>query len=334
MDLQLPAPAATGIGHLPHYDPTEAVEFVIRHSPRLPSAPALPARSRREGMIAQAFDGVAGIEIAPNGELSIEQTLLERDAVSADASFSSDAWVGLRAFVNAMVDSEAPLKFSLTGPVTAGCSLVSLGVEPDVAFAIAGSIVRERAKQLVRYIAIRVPQSTPVLVFDEPILGSLTNKDFPLGPTESIDLVSSVMAPIENVAVTGVHCCTKVDYRLLFGVGASIVSLPVDERITTVPGVVNEFLERGGWVSWGAVPTGGPLGETVERHWRRLMSVFRTLSNEGCDAELLRTKLLITPVCGLAWHGVPQAEQVMIFANEIVNRLQLETAGNRFSVGA
>lgn len=334
MDLQLPAPAATGIGHLPHYDPTEAVEFVVRHSPRLPSAPALPARSRREGMIAQAFDGVEGLVIESNGEISIDQNKLDRDSISHDATFSSDAWVGLRAFVNAMVDTDGPLKFSLTGPVTAGCSLVSLGVDPDVAFAIAGSIVRERAKQLVRYIETRVPQSTPVVIFDEPILGSLVAKDFPLGPNESIDLISGAMAPIERVAVTGVHCCTKVDYRLLFGVGASIISIPVDERITTVPGVVNDFLERGGVISWGAVPTGGPLGETVERHWRRLMGVFHTLSNEGCDPLLLRTKLLVTPVCGLAWHGVPQAEQVMIFANEIVNRLQIHSADNRFSVGA
>ena len=57
--VPLPVGLSTSIGSLPHYDPSEAVDFVLRHQHRLPAAPSLPARSRREGMIAQAAHGAS-----------------------------------------------------------------------------------------------------------------------------------------------------------------------------------------------------------------------------------------------------------------------------------
>ena len=63
--VALPVGLATSIGSLPHYDPGEAVDFILQSQPHLPAAPSLPARSRREGMIPQAVWGVAGIEVAP-----------------------------------------------------------------------------------------------------------------------------------------------------------------------------------------------------------------------------------------------------------------------------
>ena len=78
--LALPSGLSTGIGYLPHCDPGDAVEFVLRHSPRLPSAPSLPARSRREGMIAQAASGLAGVTIADDGSIHVDLNLVDPEA--------------------------------------------------------------------------------------------------------------------------------------------------------------------------------------------------------------------------------------------------------------
>jgi hypothetical protein len=330
----LPAGLSTGIGHLPHCDPGEAVEFVLRHSSRLPSAPALPARSRREGMIAQGAAGILGITVAEDGSIDVDQSLLDPDAPIGDAGFAGDSWVGLRAFLNAVADRDGPIKVSVTGPVTLGVALCGLGIETDLAFRIATNAVRGRVKALVDHVLRRVPQAQVVVFFDEPAMGSLTEHGFPIGPSEGVDLASGAMAVVESIAITGLHCCTATDYRLLIGAGPRILSVPVDERINRHAGLVGDFLDRGGWVAWGAVPTGGPVGATVDRLWRQLSTLWCELAAEGCDPMLLRSNAIITPVCGLAWHGVTQAEQVMEFTTQLAERLQGQAAGVRISVGA
>ncbi|MEJ5256356.1 MAG: hypothetical protein WHS89_13505, partial [Acidimicrobiales bacterium] len=91
---------------------------------------------------------------------------------------------------------------------------------------------------------------------------------------------------------------------------------------------------RGGWVAWGAVPTDRPVGETVERLWRQLSILWCDLVGGGCDPVLLRTQALITPACGLARHGITQAEQVMGLSTRLAQRLHDQAIGVRLSVGA
>jgi hypothetical protein len=83
----MPVGLSTGIGHLPHCDPGDAVEFVLRHTPRLPSAPSLPARSRREGMIAQAAAGIQGVTVDDDGTLDLDLGLIDPEAPLGDPHF-------------------------------------------------------------------------------------------------------------------------------------------------------------------------------------------------------------------------------------------------------
>jgi len=285
-------------------------------------------------MIAQGADGIAGIVVSENGPLEIDRSALDPDAPLADSHFSSDAWVGLRAFLNAIADRDGPIKISVTGPVTLGIALRAASVEGELAFRIAGNAVRERVKSLVEHVLQRVPQAQVVIFLDEPAMGSLTEDGFPISPSAGVDLVSSALGVIEATAITGLHCCTAIDYRLLLSVGPRILSVPVNERIARNAGLVGDFLDRDGWIAWGAVPTGGPVGATPDRLWRQLSTVWSELAREGCDPILLRTNAIVTPVCGLAWHGVTQAEQVMEFCTELADRMASQAAGARSSVGA
>ena len=120
----------------------------------------------------------------------------------------------------------------------------------------------------------------------------------------------------------------------MLGAGARILSLPVDAGIERHPAALADFLDAGGWVAWGAVPTHGPLGGTVERLWRTLSGTWAELVAEGCDPALLRTQAIVTPVCGLAHHGVTQAEQVMDLSRRIAQRIHGQAIGVRLAVGA
>lgn len=333
-DRTLPVGLSTGIGHLPHCDPGDAVEFVLRHNPRLPAAPSLPARSRREGMVAQAASGIQGVIVHDDGTLDLDLSLVDPEAPLGDLDFTGEAYGGLRAFLTAVADRDGPIKVSITGPVTLGVALHAAGLDADVAFAVAGSAVRRRAAALADHVLRRVPQAQLVMFVDEPAMAGLTEQGFPIGPTEGVDLVSGAMAVVEHVAVTGLHCCAPADYRLLLGTGPRILSVPVDGGIDRHAGLLADHLDRGGWVAWGAVPTDGPVGTTVERLWRRLSALWCDLSADGCDPTLLRTNALVTPVCGLAHHGVTQAEHVMELTTRLASRLQDQAVGVRLAAGA
>jgi hypothetical protein len=333
--VPLPVGLATSIGSLPHYDPSEAVDFILQAQPRLPAAPSLPARSRREGMIAQAAHGVAGNTVNADGSLTIDDASLDPEAPLTDPGFASDGYVGLRAFVNAVAERTGPIKISITGPVTFGVALSAAGVEPDLAFRVAAKAVNERARALVQYVSQRVPQSQVVAFVDEPAMGSAMFPEFPILPLDAVDLVSGALAGLEPLAVTGLHCCGTADWRLLMQAGPQILSLPTDGGIESAAGALSNFLERGGWVAWGAVPTDRPIGTTVERLWRMLSMLWCTLVTEGgCDPIRLRTQAMITPACGLWRHGIPQAQQVLQYTNRLAERLHDQAIGVRLTVGA
>lgn len=333
--VPLPVGLATSIGSLPHADPGEAVDFVLRHQHRLPAAPSLPARSLREGMVAQAAHGIPGVEVQDDGSLMIVDRDLDPEAPLTDPGFSSDAFVGLRAFLTAVADRRGPIKVSVTGPVTLGVALHAAGVEERLAFAVAGSAARQRARALLDHVLQRVPQAQVVVWVDEPVLGSAMFPEFPIAPLDAIDLVSSVLAQIERYSITGLHCCGRADWKLLLAAGAHMLSLPIDVGIEQAAGSLAQFLERGGWVAWGAVPTDGPIGTTVDRLWRQLSTLWCDLVGAGgCDPVKLRTQALITPACGLFRHGVTQAEQVLEFTGRLAERLHDQAIGVKLQVGA
>jgi hypothetical protein len=66
-------------------------------------------------MIAQAASGLAGVTIRVDGSIDVDLSLIDPEAPLDDERLSSDAWVGLRAFLTAVADRDGPVKVSLTG---------------------------------------------------------------------------------------------------------------------------------------------------------------------------------------------------------------------------
>ncbi|HKY66631.1 MAG TPA: hypothetical protein VJM49_09690, partial [Acidimicrobiales bacterium] len=84
---------------------------------------------------------------------------------------------------------------------------------------------------------------------------------------------------------------------------------------------VADFLDRGGWLAWGAVPTDRPLGETAEILWRRLVAEWDALAGAGCDPRRLVEQAMITPACGLVGLDVAQAAHVLVLTNLLAQRV-------------
>jgi methionine synthase II (cobalamin-independent) len=324
-EVLFPPGMSTGIGSLPHGDADEAARFALDAHPRLPAAPSLPRRSATEGMIAQAAWGITGVSVLSDGSLLVDEAAVDPETPLGDPTVDGEPFVALRAFLSAIEGRVAPFKLQLTGPVTLGLALHAVGVSTDRAFGVARLAVTARIRSALHLARQVAPGATPVMFLDEPGLRAALDPDFPVDLDDALDLVSSAMAVIEESAIAGLHCCGQADWQAVLQAGPQILSLPVGTGAIDHAGALAGFLERGGWIAWGAVPTDGPLIESADVLWRRLRTEWDMLAAGGCDPVLLREQAIMTPACGLVGFDPFQAEQVSALASHLAQRLEAHT---------
>lgn len=333
--VTLPVGAPTGIGSLPHLDRDAAVDFVLAHTPELPAMPTCPALDPLELMLPQAAWAIRGVEIGSDGTISIpDPGRLDPDAALGDPELSGAPFATWRRFLERIAGRTGPVKLQVTGPLTLGTTLAQAGAPADVAYAVAARAVGARVRNLLDLADLRAPDVSRLLVFDEPALVGGLRPELPLVADDVIDVLSGALAAAEGRAMTGVHCCGPTDWRLVLQAGPDLLSLPVGAGVADSVGAVSAFLERGGWIAWGAVATDGPLGEGPSWPWRQLSSQWCELVQQGCDPVLLRRQALVTPVCGLAHHDEVQAEQVFAITRRLAEKVHDQVMGVRLSVGA
>lgn len=331
----LPVGAPTSVGSLPHRDRDRAVAFVLDQTPELPAAPTVPALDPLEMMIPQALWGVAGVEVRADGSFSVpDPPALDPGAPLGDPDLAGPPFVTWLRFLEAAAGRSAPIKLQLAGPITVGLALVEAGVAPAQAFEVAGRAVAGRARSLLAATDARAPGVPRLVVLDEPGLVGGLRDDLPLQADQIVDVLSGALAAVETGATTGVHVCGEADWRLISQAGPSLLSMPVGAGVTASAGALGAYLERGGWIAWGAVPTDGPIGEQTSRHWRRLSAQWCELVQNGCDPVLLRRQALVSPVCGLALHDEAQADHVFGVSRELAEKIHDQVMGIRLSVGA
>ena len=332
-EVLLPIGLPSTVGSLPHDDAAQAVAFVLDRQPRLPAAPSLPRRSAVEGMIPQAAWGIEGVQVLPDGSLLVDEGAVDPDR-PVDGGIDGEPFVALRAFLDAIAGRVAPFKIQLTGPVTLGLALHAVGVPGARAFAMAAKAVNARTAEVLRAARRAAPGATPLVFLDEPGLTAALEPGFPLGVDDTLDLVSSALAGIEERAIGGLHCCGRADWPVVLQAGPQMLSLPVGAGATDHPGAFADYLERGGWLAWGAVPTDRPLGQSAEILWRRLVSEWDELADGGCEPRQLVEHALITPACGLVGMGVAQAAHVVDLTGHVAQRVEARALELGLTLGA
>jgi hypothetical protein len=327
MRVHVSAGVATAVGSLPHRDAGAAADFVLEQLPALPSIPSLPRRSPAERILAHGLVGVRGAVIDDAGDVRLDVDRLDPLA-AVNLDLEHDAFGGLRAFLAAAAGREGPVKWQVVGPVTLGLALVRRGAPAALAFDVAIRAVREHLRTVRRWIAAALPGCPQVVVIDEPGFSGVMEPGFPVPPDTAIDLASGALAVIEQCAVMGVHCCAEGDWAAIAATGPTVLSVPADAALVDAAGVLSAFLDGGGWIAWGAVPTDRPVGASSERHWRCLSQLWAALESQGCDAARLRNQAMVTPACGLGLYDAAQARVVLRLTNEVADRVA-EQAGRR-----
>jgi methionine synthase II (cobalamin-independent) len=329
------------VGSLPLGDHREAVELVFAHTPAIPGWAQLPNRPA-EGMIRQFLPGLPGLTtlgdrlFVDTAAADFDEQLLAfyedymavaDDRTALDHSrftLSDDTAAGFSALqqcLRAADTAPAAVKGQVTGPFTFGT-----GVQDQHRQAIFyNDQLRDAAVKLLALKAVWQIRhlsgfGRPVIIFcDEPALAGFGTSEFiSISRDDVTAVLSEVIEAIHSEgALAGVHVCANTDWSLVLASGADIVNFDAYfyfDRFVLYTDAIRAFIEAGGIMAWGIVPTGDVdviERETADSLLEKLETHIRSLERLGMDREKILTQSLITPSCGMGSLPPAAARKVL-----------------------
>ncbi len=202
------------------------------------------------------------------------------------------------------------LKGQVTGPLSLGLKITDKekqAIVYDETFAdIYVKYLRMEAKWQQKALADVFPET--LVVFDEPYMNMFGSAFLSLGEEEVLDLIARVTDGIPGLL--GIHCCGNTDWGVMIETGVDVLSLDayaVGEVLALYPDDVRGFLDRGGIIAWGIVPSIADdfSQETKEQLLDKLEKTMGLLTKKGIELDAMLKQSIISPSCGLG--GMPEA---------------------------
>lgn len=329
-----PPLAATGIGSVPFTDPEEAVALVLKHLPEVPFWPQLVRLGFQEDMVAQGVRGLPALRLDEANRTVTSDPDQSREL--ALAAFYEAVWTDdLEPFAMAPEEAQGffalcrqaaaaangptALKGQVVGPVTfAGMVKDSQGkpilYDRELTQAASLGLANKAAWQAHKF---RELGKEAVIFFDEPILTGFGSAFFPVSRDEVVTMLTDTLNAVRQPGpvIIGIHCCGNTDWSLLLKLPIDILSFDsygYFESLLLYDRELRDFLDRGGWLAWGLIPTSDALNREDEASlWERFQQQLQLTADRGFDLHRLLTQALLTPACGLGYLSVEMAVRAL-----------------------
>lgn len=336
----IPRGLATGVGSMPHSNPRDALRVMFENFPTLPYWPQLPKRDFRENMYAQFSENLPGVQM----DLAREWLgLVKDDSLMAQveafyARYLADDpdlfAVGpeYAAGLYALRDQRAALKNAMwikgqvTGPISFGLKVVDQDLKPMLYDdTLRDVLVKHIARQAQWQEKFLAALGTPIVFVDEPSLALIGASVVALNRDEVVRDLEEVFSALH--CITGTHCCGNTDWSMLLQTSVHIISFDAynyAENLALFADDVKRFLDRGGALAWGIVPTVEEqiMSETTDALVARLDAAINLLAKKGIDRDLLYARALITPACGLGPVSPAAAERAFALTRSISEQVR------------
>jgi len=121
------------------------------------------------------------------------------------------------------------------------------------------------------------------------------------------------------------HCCGNTEWPILAEAGVDIISFDAyqfGETIAYYPEQIKKFLEDGGVLAWGIVPTSEKIKhETPDSLAKKLEERIKNLASKGIDENLIWERCLLTPSCGTGTLSVESSEKIFNLLSKLSKML-------------
>lgn len=343
-----PRALATGVGSMPHTDTAIAIRVMLENFATLPYWPQLPRRDFRENMYAQFSENLVGIQIdLPHewmGLVKHDDMMAEIESFYARYlqddpnlfAISPEYAAGLYALRKAgnALDNARWIKGQITGPISFGLKVVDQTLKPMLYDeALRDVLVKHLARKaqwqekFLANVGARLSRPgeetspVPTIIFvDEPSLALIGASVVALNRDEVVRDLEEVFSAIQGLK--GTHCCGNTDWSMLLATSVNVISFDAynyAENLALFANDVKQFLDRGGVLAWGIVPTIEEeiANATAESLVARLDAAMGLLIKKGIDRDLLYERALITPACGLGTVSVSAAERAFNLTKQV-----------------
>lgn len=321
----------TAMAVMPHRDVDRALQVAL--SMDVPFWPQLPHYSYYEDMYVQASEHFPGILLDLEKRTlrfsmekfvaELEETLGHFDE-PAYFDISETYSVVYKRFLAFDFSDRPAIRGQLEGPISFGFNVLDQDDRPilfdDTVRPFMLEFLAKRVNAQLERLTKRNPNA--FMFIDEPglqfLFSAMSGYSDMVAKGDMEAFFSMIHRP------RGVHLCGNPDWDFLLGLDLDILSLDVysnGEVFVSYADSIKKFIERGGVLVWGIVPTNfEPFEkENLDSLDKRLEEIWRTLGKRGIDLEFLLSRSLLSPAtCCLV---NPDGEKTVEEAFEVINAL-------------
>ncbi len=332
MNLRIPGNLlTTAMAVMPHTDVERALETAL--SLDVPFWPQLPNYSYYEDMYVQAAEHFPGIVLDLEKRTlrfsmekftdELEEALLHFD--DPDYFDVSETYSAVYHRFLAMNLSDRPaIRGQLEGPISFGFNVLDQDERPILFDDTVRPFMLDFMARRLNVQLARLRQKNPnaFMFVDEPGLQFLFSAMAGYGDLKAKGDLDEFFAQVDRPR--GIHLCGNPDWDFLLNLDLDVLSLDLytnAEIFASYAKSIGRFLDRGGVIVWGIVPTGfEPFAkEEVPTLIVRLESVWSILWAKGIDRERLIAQSMLSPAtCCLV---NPDKERTVERAFEAVRRM-------------
>lgn len=302
----------TGMGILPHRELERALDLSMGVD--IPFWPQLPKMDYFEDMYVQASENFPGIVLEPENNrihfnterfyAELENALMNLengDFFRMSPRFSAT----YHKFLSHDLSGPLAIRGQLEGPVSFGLNVLDENRKPiifnDEVRSLLFDFMARKANRQLRELKEKNPNA--FLFIDEPGLQSIFSAVS--GYTADMARVDlgGFLAQIEHPR--GIHLCGNPDWDFLLHLDIDILSFNAynaGEIFVKYRDGVRGFLERGGMIGWGVVPSNHDefSGESAEGMTHRIEGLWQEMEGAGFDLpQLLSQSILMPATCAL-----------------------------------
>ena len=321
----------TAMAVMPHRDVDRALQVAL--SVDVPFWPQLPLYSYHEDMYVQASEHFPGILLdLEKRTLRFSMEKFTAELEDALAHFEEPEYfdvsetysVVYSRFLTLDLSDRPAIRGQLEGPISFGFNVLDQDDRPILFDDTVRPFMLEFMAKRVNVQLERLTRRNPnaFMFIDEPglqfLFSAMTGYSDMAAKGDMEIFFSMIQRP------RGVHLCGNPDWDFLLGLDLDILSLDVysnGEVFAAYGESIKKFLERGGFLVWGIVPTNYEPFEAEDSKSleKRLEEVWYTLGKKGIDLEFLLSRSLLSPAtCCLV---NPDGEKTVEEAFKVINRL-------------
>jgi hypothetical protein len=326
----------TAMAVMPHKDSTRALEIAL--SLDIPFWPQLPRLSYYEDMYVQASEHFPGILLDIEKQtlsFSIDKfaTELEETLIHFEEpgyfDISREYSTVYHQFLEMDLTDRPAIRGQLEGPISFGLNVLDQNKRPILFDDTIRPFMFEFMAKRINVQLKRLKKINPnaFMFIDEPglqfLFSALSGYDSTTASKDMQEFVTLLERPC------GIHLCGNPDWDFLLNLDLDILSMDIylnAEIFSSYAESIKRFLNRGGVLVWGIVPTNfEPFDkESMDSLASLLESVWAVLDKRGIDRDDILSKSLISPAtcCLVNPDGEKTVEKAFTVVRELSQRLR------------